>query len=84
MPIVALTASRDVLGRLPNADTVTVSVVRSTAAENPDGTWSVTAYTTDDQIPALEALGCEVRVVVTESDMQDRWASVEIFEPPDA
>jgi hypothetical protein len=85
MPIVALTGSADVLGGLPTEPTVRVRVVRSTAAENDDGTWSVTAYAAEDQIPGLQALGCDVRVIVTQGDLQDRWVSLAIADDePDA
>jgi hypothetical protein len=40
---------------------VSVSIVGSTAEDNDDGTWSVTVYAGEDQIPALEALGTPSR-----------------------
>ena len=80
MATLALTGSRDLLGRLPSQP-VPFSIVASTAAENDDGTWSVTGYAAEDQIPALEALGYSVQVVTSDAELLDRWHEIEVDEP---
>ncbi len=82
MATLAVTAERDLLGRLPSQPDVSVSIVASTAAENEDGTWSVTAYATEDQVPALEALGYTVQVVTGDAVLAARWQEIALDEPP--
>jgi hypothetical protein len=81
MATVALTASRDLLGRLPSQESVSVSIVGSTAEENDDGTWSVTVYAGEDQIPALEALGYAIEVMTTDAELVARWQEIAVDEP---
>jgi hypothetical protein len=81
MATLALTASRDLLGRLPSQESVSVSIVASTAAENDDGTWSVTVYTAEDQVPTLEALGYAVEVLTTDAELVARWQEIDVDEP---
>ncbi len=73
MAILELTAPAGVLLGLPQARTVRVSVVRSTATDRGDGSWSVTVHATEDQIPALRALGCTVRIIVDDATQLARW-----------
>jgi hypothetical protein len=82
MATLALTGPRDLLGRLPSEGSVSVSIVASTAEKNDDGTWSVTVYAGEDQVPALEALGCTVRVVTTDAELLARWEEIAVDEPP--
>jgi hypothetical protein len=75
-----LTGPRDLVGRLPS-QAVPLSIVASTADENDDGTWSVTVYAGEDQVPALEALGYSVRVVTPDAELLARWQEIEVDEP---
>jgi hypothetical protein len=72
MAILALTASSDILGALPSA-TFPLSVVGSTAVDNGDGTWTVTAETDESNIAALQALGCTVVTAVSDADQIALW-----------
>jgi len=81
MATLALTASRDLLGRLPSQESVSVSIVGSTAEENDDGTWSVTVYAGENQIPALEALGYAIEVITTDAELVARWQEIAVDEP---
>jgi hypothetical protein len=80
MATLAVTGSRDLLARLP-AQSLPVSIVASTAEENDDGSWSVTAYAAEDQVAALEALGYSVRVVTPDAELLARWQEIEVDEP---
>ena len=80
MATLALTGPGELLGRLPS-QSLPVSVVASTAEENDDGTWSVTAYAAEDQVPALEVLGYSVRVVTADAELLARWQEIEVDEP---
>lgn len=80
MATLAVTGPRDLVGRLPS-QSVPLSIVASTAGENHDGTWSVTVYAGEDQVPALEALGYAVRVVTPDADLLTRWQEIEVDEP---
>jgi hypothetical protein len=80
--ILALTGPRDLLVRLPAQESVSVSIMASTADENDDGTWTVTAYAGEDQIPALEALGYQVEVITTDAQLLARWQEIAVHEPP--
>ena len=82
MATLALTGSRELLAGLPARDDVRVAVVASTATDNGDGTWSVTAHAAEDQIGALSALGFGVRLVVSDAEQDQRWSDVQVFEPP--
>jgi hypothetical protein len=57
---------------------VTVSIVASTAEENEDGTWSLTVYAAEDQVPALEALGYTVAVVTSDAALAARWLEIAV------
>jgi hypothetical protein len=77
MAILALTAAPEVLRGLPTDPTLQIGVVRTTAIDNADGTWSVTAHGGEDQIPALQALGCTVRIVLTDAAQLARWQVID-------
>jgi hypothetical protein len=51
MAALALTAPRDLLIQLTAEPSVTVSIVRTTAVENDDGTWTLIVYAPEDQVP---------------------------------
>jgi hypothetical protein len=72
MAILAVTSAADVLGQLPGTVTFPLAILRATVADNGDGTRRVTAETTEDNIPALTALGCTVQVIVTDADQLAR------------
>jgi len=76
MATLALTGPADLLRRLVSEPSVTVSVVISTAEENDDGTWTVTAYAAEDQIPALEALGHTVTVIADDATLLAQWDGI--------
>jgi hypothetical protein len=81
----ALTATADVLGALPSKVDFTLDVLRGTAVDNGDGTWSVTAETQEENIAALQALGCTVVTVVSDADQLARWDTLDTQidnEPP--
>jgi hypothetical protein len=80
MATLAVTGPRDLLARLPS-QSVPLSIVASTAAENDDGTWSVTVYAGEEQVPALESLGYTVRVVTSDAELLARWQEIEVDEP---
>jgi hypothetical protein len=82
MAALALTASADLLRRLPAEATVTVSIVAPTATRNDDGSWTVTVYAREDQIPALTGLGYVVRIVTTDARLLARWREIEIDDGP--
>jgi len=86
MAILSLTGTAQVLGSLPATATFPLAIVRTTASDNGDGTWSVTAETTEDNIPALTGLGCTVRTVVTDADQLEHWQVIDtqINQPPSA
>ena len=82
MAILALSGPRDLMVRLPAQESVSVAIMASTAAENADGTWTVTAYAAEDQLPALAALGYAVEVVTTDAQLLARWQEIAVHEPP--
>lgn len=77
MAYLALTATADVLGAIPRNADFPLAVVGSTAQDNGDGTWSVTATTEEANIAALEALGCTVRTLVSDAEQLERWQTVD-------
>ena len=83
--VLALTATAEALGALPRNANFRLSVVSSTAQDNGDGTWSVTAATAEANIAALEALGCTVRTLVSDAEQLARWQVIDTQidnEPP--
>jgi hypothetical protein len=82
MALLAVTAPADLLGRLPAEDSVRVGVIRTTAEENEDGTWTVMVLATEDQIPGLVALGHTVVLVETDAAHVARFQELEIADDP--
>ena len=81
MAFLAVTASQDLMARLPRQESVSVGILGSSAEDNDDGTWSVTVYARDDQVPALEALGYAVRVVTTDAQLRSLWQELDVDRP---
>jgi hypothetical protein len=73
MAMLRVTGPVAVLGGLPANESIQVSVVRTTAADNGDGTWTISAHAAEDQVPALTALGCTVQVVTSDVDEVAHW-----------
>jgi len=71
--ILAVTGTPDVLAKIPVDVTAPGAVVRSTAVDNGDGTWSVTVHAAESQIPAMQAAGVTVEIVVSDADDDARW-----------
>jgi len=83
--VLTLTGAVAVLGALPSATGFPLAVVRSTATDNGDGTWTVTAETEEGNIGALQALGCVVLTVVSDAEQLARWQTLDTQidnEPP--
>jgi hypothetical protein len=81
MATLELRGSRELVGRLAAQASVRLSLVRASAEEDEDGTWSVIAYADEDQVPALEALGYTVRVVTTDATLLAMWDVID-GDPP--
>lgn len=77
MALLALTASADVLRGLPAVTDFYLSVVRSTAIDNGDGTWTVAAQADEGDTAKLEALGCTVAVTTSNADQLARWQAID-------
>jgi hypothetical protein len=77
MAVLALTAAPAILGALPKTAEFALAVVGSTAADNGDGTWTVTAETLEPNIAALQGLGVVVRIVVSDADQLALWDQID-------
>lgn len=78
MAIVSITGTTTVLGQLPAAgESFPLALAGSTAADNGDGTWSITGHTAEENIPALTDLGCTVTVVVSDADELTQWQTID-------
>jgi uncharacterized Rossmann fold enzyme len=75
--ILAVTGTLEVLGQLPADTTAPCAVVSSTAADHGDGTWSVTVHAAEDQIAAMQEVGCTVEIVVSDADELARWQVID-------
>jgi hypothetical protein len=75
--ILAVTGTLEVLGQLPVDTTAPGAVVSSTAADNGDGTWSVTVHAAEDQIAGMQEVGCTVEIVVSDADELARWQVID-------
>jgi hypothetical protein len=85
--VLALTGSAEVLGGLTDVVDYPLSVVGQTAVDNGDGTWTVTAETSEDNIAALQGAGCTVVVVTSDADQLSLWQTIDTQindEPPTA
>jgi len=78
MAIVAITGPVSVLSQLPTiGGSFALAVAPSTASDNNDGTWTVTAETAEEHIPALTGLGTAVQIVVTDADELAGWQAID-------
>lgn len=78
MAIVAITGPISVLSQLPDLDgSFPLAIAPSTAADNDDGTWTVTAETLEENIPAVTELGATVQIVVSDDDELARWQAID-------
>jgi len=77
MAVLALTAASAVLGALPKTAGFPLAIVAPTAADNGDGTWTVTAETLETNIAALQGLGVLVRIVVSDADQLALWEKID-------
>jgi hypothetical protein len=84
MALLGLTSPRELLARLPGEGPPELSIVRATARENADGTWSVSAYADEDLVPALEALGHTVVIVESDAALIARYDEIQVQERPNA
>jgi hypothetical protein len=78
MAIVAITGPVSVLSQLPTIDSsFALALAPSTASDNDDGTWTVTAETAEENIPALTELGATVQLVVSDDDELALWQAID-------
>jgi hypothetical protein len=83
--MLALTATAGVLGGLALITDFPLAVAFSTTADNGDGTSTVTVSAAEADIPALEALGCAVRILIDDAEQLARWQRLDTQiddEPP--
>ena len=78
MAVLSVTGSPAVLDQLQDAeDDFALAIVSSTATDNGDGTWTVTAMTDEANVPALTALGAAVTVAISNADELAQWQAVD-------
>jgi hypothetical protein len=78
MATIAITGSTTVLGQLTTVGAnFPLALARHTAADNGDGTWTVTGHTAEANIPALTGLGCTVNIVVSDADELTLWQTID-------
>lgn len=77
MAILSVTGAPAVLGALNVDISVPLAIVRGTATDNGDGTWSVTVHTPEEQVPVLQATGATVTVVVNDAEELARWQVID-------
>lgn len=78
MAIVAITGPVSVLSQLPTIDSsFPLALAPSTVADNDDGTWTVTAETPEENIPALTELGAAVQLIVSDDDELALWQAID-------
>jgi hypothetical protein len=86
MATIAVTATAEVLSQLPAVgSSFPLALAASTAKDNGDGTWTVTAQTDEENIPALTALGATVAVIEDDAAELARWQVIDTQidnEPP--
>jgi hypothetical protein len=76
--IVSITGSLAVLGQLPTiGSSFPLALAHSTARDNGDGTWTVTAQTAEENIPALTNLGASVQTVRTDAEELAKWQTLD-------
>jgi hypothetical protein len=78
MAIVAITGPASVLSQLTDLDgTFPLAVAANTAADNGDGTWTVTAETPQVNIPAVTEIGATVQLLVSDDDELALWQAID-------
>lgn len=86
MATLAVTGPVSVLSQLPTVgDSFALALAPDTASDNGDGTWTVTAQSGEENVPALTALGCTVVVVEDDATELARWQRIDTQvdnEPP--
>jgi hypothetical protein len=73
MATLAVTGSVDVLSLLPGVTDFPLALAPDTATDNQDGTWTVTAQSSEANVPALAALGATVTVIEDDAAELARW-----------
>jgi hypothetical protein len=73
MATLSITGPVEVLGQLPAVTDFPLALAPHTAADNGDGTWTVTAQSDEANIPALGALGATVTVIEDDAAELARW-----------
>lgn len=73
MAMLAITGSVDVLGQLPAVTDFPLALAPNTATDNGDGTWTVTAQSSEANVAALSALGATVTVIEDDAAELARW-----------
>ena len=78
MAIVAITGPDSVLSQLPDLDgTFPLALAPNTASDNGDGTWTVTAETPEENIPAVTEIGATVQLLVSDDDELALWQAID-------
>jgi hypothetical protein len=78
MATIAITGSTTVLNQLPTiGHGFPLALARATAADNGNGTWTLTGHTAEANIAALTALGCSVSILVSDADELARWETID-------
>ncbi len=73
MATLSITGPAEVLARLPAVDDLPLALAPSTATDNGDGTWTVTAQSDEANVAALGALGATVTVIEDDAAELARW-----------
>jgi hypothetical protein len=71
--VLSVTGSTDVLGSLIDGVDFPLAMAAATAVDNEDDTGTVTAETGEENISALESLGCTVQVIISDADRIAQW-----------
>jgi hypothetical protein len=86
MATLAVTGPVEALSQLPASDgDFVLALAPDTASDNGDGTWTVTAQSAEENVPALTALGCTVVVIEDDATELARWQRIDTQvnnEPP--
>jgi hypothetical protein len=78
MATVSITGSPAVLNQLPTiGSSFPLALVRATATDNGNGTWTLTGQTAEANIPALTDLGCSVTVLKTDAEELAVWEALD-------
>jgi hypothetical protein len=78
MATISVTGTPDVLGLLPTiGSSFALALADGTGKDNGDGTWTVTAMTAEENIPALAALGATVNVLEDDDAELAAWQELD-------